>query len=249
MAKADLIAVFNERYQEIKAYISFLDNVEKSVQSGVPRLSGINEKITPDQQRILKSSLYLQLYNLVESTVSRCLEAVAQEIEKENRYPGELGEELRKEWVRSIARTHDDSLSSEKRLEAALIMCEKLLQKAPIVNFAIDRGGGGNWDDTSIKKICDRLGCTLNFSPNVEAAAKRHVRDKMGVMAFVKVLRNDLAHGSISFAECGDDVTVSELQAITTAVEGYLRETIESFINFINSDISKAGSQRKEEAV
>lgn len=246
MIKTDLITTFDERYQEIEIYLSFLYNVEGSVQNGLPRLSGFNELITPDQQKILKSSLYLQLYNLIESTVSRCIEAVTQEIEKGNRSPKELGKDLRKEWVRSIARTHQDNLGSDKCLEAAIQMCEQLLQESPIKDFTIESGGGGNWDDFSIEKMCERLGCSLTISPDVLTAAKRHRRNEMGALGIVKSLRNNLAHGSMSFAECGD-IAVSDLQEITIAIGNYLRETIHCFINFIESNMYKSDSQREEE--
>jgi hypothetical protein bthaB_32884 len=242
----DAIQFFDERYQEIESYLLFLQNVEKSVQDGSPQLSNVDAQITPEQHKILKASLYLQLYNLVESTVSRCLEMVVNEIYKAGRSPGDLSEHLRKEWVRFVARTHHDNLGPEKRFKAALEMCEQLLQESPITDFKIERGGGGNWDDSSIEEICERLGCSLTISPCVRTAVKRRRRNDMGALEIVKTLRNDLAHGSLSFAECGNDATVSELQDIARAVGEYLREAIECFINFIESNISKSKLQIKQ---
>lgn len=239
MSITEIFQFFDERYQEIESYLSFLQDIEKSVQGGSPKLSNVDTQITPDQQKILNASLYLQLYNLVESTVSKFLEMVVNEIKKAERAPGDLGEELRREWVRSIARTHHDNLGAEKRLEAALKMCEQLLQESPIADFTIERGGGGNWDDSSIEEMCKRLGCRLTISSDIRTAVKRHRRDDMGALGIVKTLRNDLAHGSLSFVECGNDVTVSELQDITTVVGKYLREAITCFISFIDSNISR----------
>ncbi|MCT1775493.1 MAE_28990/MAE_18760 family HEPN-like nuclease [Brachybacterium sp. p3-SID957] len=248
MATTELAPFFDERYAEIEAYLSFLQNVEDAAREGAPRLRGTDAPITTDQKKILNSSLYLQLYNLVEATVLRCLEAVVLAIEEAERRPSELSIGLRTEWVRSIARTHSD-LGPEKRLEAALDLCEQLLQQMPIRGFQIERGGGGNWDDSSIEKICERVGCGLVFSPSVAKAAKRHIRDDMGALKLVKNRRNGLAHGSLSFVDCSDGVTVSELQRVATAVGDYLKEAVACFVSFIEIEITKSEVQEEEEGV
>ena len=62
---AALQTAFDERVQEIEAYLDLLDIVERQVQSGPPRLVVGERRITVDQQRILYSGVYLQLYSLV----------------------------------------------------------------------------------------------------------------------------------------------------------------------------------------
>ncbi|MGE4338047.1 MAG: MAE_28990/MAE_18760 family HEPN-like nuclease, partial [Pigmentiphaga sp.] len=70
---SDLSERFEERLGEIRSYLDFLEGVEAVVRSGVPRLGGPEgPTITPNQQRILFSSIYLQLYNLVEATIIGC---------------------------------------------------------------------------------------------------------------------------------------------------------------------------------
>lgn len=248
MATIDLAPFFEERYAEIEAYLSFLQNVEDAAREGTPRLRGTEAPITTEQKKILNSSLYLQLYNLVEATVLRCLEAVVAAVEEAERRPSELSIGLRTEWVRSVARTHSD-LGPDKRLQAALDLCEQLLQQMPVKEFKIEPGGGGNWDDSSIEKICERVGCGLTLSPNVVQAAKRHIRDDMGALKLVKNRRNGLAHGSLSFVDCSDGVTVAELKGLTTAVGDYLREAVGCFVSFIQVEIAKSEEQTVVEGV
>ncbi|MEB3070166.1 MAE_28990/MAE_18760 family HEPN-like nuclease [[Mycobacterium] vasticus] len=238
MPSIDLAPFFEERYAEIDAYLSFLQNVEDAAREGAPRFRGTDASITPEQKKILNSSLYLQLYNLVEATVLRCLEAVVAAVEEAERRPSELSLELRTEWVRSIARTHSD-LGPDKRLRAALDMCEQLLQQMPVKDFKIEPGGGGNWDDSSIEKICERVGCGLKISPSVVQAAKRHIRDDMGALKLVKDRRNGLAHGSLSFVDCSDGVTVAELKGIASAIGDYLREAVTCFVSYVEGEIAK----------
>jgi hypothetical protein len=238
MATTELRAFFEERYAEIDAYLLFLQNVEDAAREGAPRFRGTDTTITPEQKKILNSSLYLQLYNLVEATVLRCLESVVAAVEEAERLPSELRLELRTEWVRSIARTHSD-LGPDKRLKAALDMCEQLLQQMPVKDFKIEPGGGGNWDDSSIEKICERVGCGLKIPPSVLRAAKRHIRDDMGALKLVKDRRNGLAHGSLSFVDCSDGVTVGELKGIASAIGDYLREAVTCFVSYVEDEIAK----------
>ena len=51
----------------------------------------------------------------------------------------------------------------------------------------------------------------------------------------VKSLRNDLAHGSLSFAECGAGTTVKELRDIANWTATYLREVVAHFVAYISS--------------
>lgn len=71
----DLNGAFEDRLQEIDAYLTLMDALERQIQVGPPRIGG--ELITAQQQKILYSSVYLQLYNLVEATATWCVEAVA----------------------------------------------------------------------------------------------------------------------------------------------------------------------------
>lgn len=113
-------------------------------------------------------------------------------------------------------------------------MCSHLIDQLPIGELKIDVGGGGNWDDEAIEKISTRVGCRLRISPEAKARVKRPERDDMGAMKLVKNRRNNLAHGSISFADCADGVTVEDLRRIAGAVASYLREAIDCFANYID---------------
>lgn len=108
MITSELLAFFEERLTEITDYAELLTDVEKAARSGPPKIVGASSVISTSQQRILYSSVYLQLYNLVEATVSRCVEAVAQAAADGAWRPDDLNQEMRREWVRSSARTHVD---------------------------------------------------------------------------------------------------------------------------------------------
>ena len=233
---SDLVIGFQERLDEVESYLAFLSTMEACARQGPPRLEGSEHPISAQQQRILYSSVFLQLYNLVEATMSRCIETVTTAARGNGQWsPGDLNQELRREWVRAIARTHESGLTPVHRLDHALAMCDHLVAALPIAEFDIDKGGGGNWDDSAIEAISQRLGFRLIVSQPVYSAVKRPFRNDLGPLELVKELRNELAHGSISFAQCAEDVTVARLIELKEKTMAYLREVVNCFSDHIQS--------------
>jgi hypothetical protein len=228
----DINQAFDERLQEIEAYIGLLEAMERQLQVGPPHIGG--SVITVQQQRIMYSAVYLQLYNLVEATATWCITAVAKAAASGEWKPSDLAVNLRREWVRRVARTHQ-SLNEGHRLVTTLEFCDMLLKSQTIAPWEVEVGGGGNWDDWELESITERLGCELEISPAVRTAAKRHVREDKGALALVKFLRNKLAHGEMSFDQCGDGVTVADLKDIKDRTANYLREVVASFNRFIDN--------------
>lgn len=230
---SDLSDRFEERFAEISAHLDLIDGIEKLVQSGIPRLGDDGPPVTAPQQRILNSSVYLQLYNLVEATVTNCLDAVSKAAMRRAEWaPGDLTDELRREWVRYMARTNLPS-GPEKRLEDAIGLCDYLVAALPVVEFDIEKGGGGNWDDAAIKRIAARIGFDLRVSRGVEREVKRKIRNDLGSLALIVDLRNALAHGRLSFVDCGQDDSAAELRKLASRVAAYLREVVAAFDLFI----------------
>ncbi|MDZ4797643.1 MAG: MAE_28990/MAE_18760 family HEPN-like nuclease [Bryobacteraceae bacterium] len=226
-----LTQTFEERLQEIDAYLELLEALEKQLQEGPPVIGGV--RITAQQQKLLYSSVFLQLYNLVEATVTWCVSAVCDAAcDKGQWAPADFSSKLRREWVRSTARTHVD-LNEENRLESAVELCEFLIQANPVVKFTVARRG--NWDELEIEAITQRLGFDLNISAGALKGIKRHIRDEKGALALIRDLRNRLGHGSLSFSECGEGYTVPDLRDLKERTAQYLREVVAAFRAYIDS--------------
>jgi hypothetical protein len=230
---AILTEAFEERLREIETYLDLLEALERQIRDGPPILGG--SPITSQQQKILYSSVYLQLYNLVEATVTWCVDAVSEAAAKDGQWqPADLSEEVRREWIRCTARTHLD-LTYAHRLDSAEAMCNALIHALPIAGLTIEKGRGGNWDDYEIETIASRLGFQLQITTAVSTGVKQRIRDDKGSLELVRDLRNRLAHGSLSFAECGDGVTVPDLRDLKDRTALYLREVVGSFAAYIKS--------------
>ena len=119
-----LSQTFEERLQEIETYLDLLEALERQVQTGPPLIGGAT--ITNQQQKILYSCVYLQLYNLVEATVTWCMTRSAPRLLITN--AGDRGSEnLRHEWIRSKARAYLSELPIQHRLQSAVDLCDHLI--------------------------------------------------------------------------------------------------------------------------
>lgn len=232
----DLRKDFLERSNEVDAYMRLVAAIEHAAQQGTPILrnrTGDVSAVDPLQQKILYGGVYLHLYNLVEATISRCILAVEEAASATRRWKADdLSTHLRAEWVRSVARTHED-LTTDNRLRVALDLCEHLVSMLPVA-VKIEKGGGGNWDDVAIFRFASRIGVPLQLNAHTENKVKRHIRDNKGPLALVKHLRNKLAHGEMSFSECGDGRSANELEELVNLTKTYLEEVISSFEGFIS---------------
>ena len=226
---------FEERLREIDAYLDLLDAIQVQIGKGHLRTTSNGVQVTVQQQRILHSSVYLQLYNLVEATITRCVDAVSEAAAQNERWrPHDLSDKLRKQWVRALIRA-DEGLNVQNQLAGALDLSDWLINERPVKRFTIRKGGGGNWDDTQIEKFTEKLGLVLEIPEGVKQEVRKRRRNDKGALGLIKALRNDLAHGKLSFEECGADDTVSDLRVLKDWTAAYLREVVIQFEAFIDT--------------
>ena len=227
-----LTEMFNDRVNEVETYLDLLEAIDKQIKDGRPQLG--DGWISAPQQHILYSAVYLQLYNLVEVTVTRCVLAVYDASSATERWtPADLSDRLLEEWVRLKADTRT-ALNKENRQERAVALVRHLIDDLP-VSWPDNVHHGGNWDEGQIERMSARLGCELQISAGTKRAVKQPVRDDFGQLALIRNRRNRLAHGDLSFAECGAEVTVEDLRRTKECTVLYLREVIDAFEDHIDS--------------
>ena len=237
----DLLTVYQERKNEIQKYLDFIAGIETILPDGSPMLTGINTtthgsvfRITPDIQKILYAGLYLQLYNIVESTVVKCVRYIESSIHQvEYSNWGKLSQNLQKEILRSLAKKIADS-SIDKRTDAMYFFVQSIFTAGKNIEDNLDLGGGGNWDDEKIFNFFKRLGINISLQPEIAKNVKIKRYDDMGSLQLVKSFRNKLAHGEISFIECGANLSFKELKELTESVFTYLEEIICQINRFID---------------
>jgi hypothetical protein len=228
---------FNDRVNEIEGYYTFLLFLDNGIATGVTTISmgGGNLPVSPLLKKTVFASIYLHLYNLVESTITLLLKAAERKIISEVSTHGinVLNNEIQAIWIRYVAGTHD-ILPPEKRLEKALDMCGYFLQQFPF-SLEIPKGGGGNWDNENIRTLALRLGLNLNIPRAINTSIKRPIKDGKGPIQVITLTRNKLAHGEISFSECGEDLTILEVRQLIDITVDYLRAVINCFGDYLDN--------------
>jgi len=227
-----LETAFAERLSEVEAYLSFLDELEAAAQDGAPKFGSSGNPLSPRQTQILKAGVFVQLYNLIEATVTRCLDALAFASCSGAWKAADLNPPFRREWIKVVVAANKE-LNADNRLKHAVVLADVFVRAEPLQEFKLEKGGGGNWNDANIENMLERLGLRLRLTPVVRAAAKRKFRDDLGALALVVKLRNDLAHGTISFAECGENETVAGLRELSSNTAMYLRTVVRAVERFI----------------
>lgn len=242
-----LISDFNDRKNEIICYIELLEQIETMLKTGHPLLSanehGVTYKISPSQQKILYSSLYLQLYNLVESTVTKCIASLEKNIQQIDSFSWcDLTDSIRRELLRSIAQQHE-SATVDTRTGAILNLLDHMFNANSKINISIHKKGGGNWDDKDIYALTKRIGLQLTLTDELTMKIKKNIyNDKRG-LELVKHLRNKLAHGELSFVECGERLSFEELKILSDTIFSYLEVLISHFELFIEDKLFMAQSE------
>lgn len=231
----DLVrSTFNDRINHIESYFELVKNIEIAVGAGGATfdVNGEPYGVKPEQQKIMYSGIYLHLYNLVESTITQLLEAV--ERHTSNGINGDaklLSEHMRKLYVKAVA--NPSEVSSTKRFENALELFDQVLSVKPFL-LKIPPGGGGNWDYQEINKISKSIGIKINLPRTVKNIIEKPIRNEKGPLRLIKEIRNDLAHGSLSFVECGDNHVSGDFEYLISIVKKYLLSVIDSYDQFIS---------------
>lgn len=173
--------------------------------------------------KIAKASSFLLLYNYIEGCVLQAFMGIYDEIKSSGIPYSELREEFQRIWVahRTKPLLTDPQASHNSYNEIATAIIDSIIKNQCI---DLDRKAlpiSGNLNEKKIKSVCESHGIKL---PSKVAS----VEDGMEI---VMSMRNDLAHGSISFGECGRGYLVSDLNRIRASALTY----IDLFLSGINS--------------
>lgn len=205
---------YTDRKHEIDIYfefIDFLDNFEKNdIQEPISNDIIYNKDI----EKIIRANSLLMLYNLVESTLVTGIEEVYGALREKNITYNQVRKEIKDIWFNYRftnaydKKAHFDTYKKTAEKIITSIMCNEPLE--------LDRkatGITGNLDADSIRDVCKKHGIQFKSLEECHGGLK---------LTQVKEQRNQLAHGMLSFVECGRDFTVKDLHEIKSEVENFL---------------------------
>lgn len=216
--------VFKDRREDIEEYFDFLTKMERSINEGA-------KHITASQYHVLLASGYVMVYNMVEATVIKAIEEIEREIASHSDCPFHLAAKLKDEWLTIFFSI--DAPTIGERLGKARKVYELLREQQPLA-VSIYKKSNMNWDDERIGKLAKKFGLDMqSIPPKVVADAKKIIKDNKGSLKHVLALRNKLAHGEISFNDCGKETNLEDIKTLYCVIVMYLEGVLEMFETFL----------------
>lgn len=219
---------FNDRVDELNLYYVLLSNIiTREAQLIFPNEGDVRENLNVKISSILKSSATLQLYNLIESTVSNCLMEIHDSFTAETLQYSGLSDEIQKLWI-NFHYDYFKGTSNEKDILHNLkVLIDTWVTNTMPVSLTYreftkyNQGGNfsGNLDSKEIRKISEKYG--IDFD------------NKCKEIGSVKLRRNKLAHGEISFEEQGRQDSIEYMIILKDQTVQYLTQFIEAVDDYI----------------
>lgn len=206
---------FQDRVAEIEAYFALIRRLDVGEVLLTKRDRAEAAYAASEQNdlvRTLKASAFLLLYNLMESTVVNAIEAIFDEFSTKNVSYDSCCQQVRRVVLGNL-RQHSPAEILPNLSSFATDVVTKTFRKKKIVS--------GNVDARRIKDMADEYGFA-------------HPAADGRPLLSVKSNRNDLAHGSKSFAEVGRDHTVAELIDMKDKVVAYLSAMMNNVAAYIS---------------
>lgn len=225
---------FDKRVLEIETYFGLVSLLDKDNPVLHYQDNGVDKEhhTSPDLIRILKANGFLLLYNLVESCTKNCIRQIFNAIKNDGLSYTDLAEKLREIWADQRMRQHqgakDNNLRKHIREVAEAVTNQELVELDE-KNIRIS----GNIDAREIRGFAKAYG----FESGVVDPARGNC------LATIKNQRNTLAHGDLTFVECGRDFTVEDMVQFKENVKGYLQDVITNVDTFVtNRKYAKAAA-------
>lgn len=212
---------FEARTAEVEKYFKFIQQiVDNKAELIFPEKKRKNRiSIDSELVKILKANGFLILYNLIESSIKKSLETVCEALSNEGVSYKDVREEIKVIWIETNYKNFKNKNSKD-----IFNTIDRIASDLITMQFDSIKKISGNIDARKIKQFASLYG----FSSKV------HINSKDGnKLLTVKSQRNDLAHGVISFSECGKDYSLEEVVQIKKEVILYLKCILRNVDSYI----------------
>lgn len=224
-ARSQTRQLSSKRKQELEKFFGGLNALEDFTSGKITHLPA--KAVSDDFMKILKASSFLLLYNYIEGCVLHSFSSIYDEIKSSNISYAQLRVEFRKIWIdyQTKSLLVDPASSHNSYNEAASRMVNEILEKTSISLSRKALPFSGNLNDEKIKEVCQKHGIKLSSKLIAVEETLETVMSK----------RNALAHGNISFGECGREYVVSDLERMKKSALEYMELVISGIESFAAS--------------
>lgn len=194
------LGIFEDRKEEINFYYSIMIEIESA--------DGHIETIDNNRLvKIMKSNLLLMLYNLVEACVVSGMMEIYEDLKNDGCSYNSVISEIQNIWAKNeineIYGPTTERIAYENRVQRII---QNITSESPIILSRDALGVSGNLNAKKIKEICDRHRIRYRLETRGELLER------------VKLERNNLAHGDVSFSDCARNLSLSDLETINNEV-------------------------------
>lgn len=211
--------IFKERKEEVKEFLDFLDLLINKK----PNFQINNEKIEIDLSltHILKAQGYLILYNLVESTIANAVSSVHHHLWLNDITFEKLPNSLQKKLLKQFSK---EGASSIVPIDSMSTLSKEIIKKSYNKKTLFS----GNIDRQFVTNLSRDYGFEVTNTDYEETGHGEFITQ-------VKKQRNDLAHGNISFTECGRNTSTDELLKAFNQIPNFLENFIKNIEDMLLS--------------
>lgn len=226
------IDIFNERVEEIELYYAAITElyVVKAAENSEKKF------LDDDFLKILKSNALLMVYNLVESTIMGGILEIYDSLKQHGITYKMVRREMQDIWFAfKFNQVYDKNAHYHSYRDKAAEIINSILSEDVL---ELDRKAtdiSGNLDAMKIRQICNSHGIIYNLVPQCRGGS---------VLEDVKNKRNYLAHGTMSFVECGRDYSVEDLSKIKTETVFFLSNILDGMKDYYDNQLYLAVSNQ-----
>ncbi|MBI1766075.1 MAG: hypothetical protein HYR56_32120 [Acidobacteria bacterium] len=211
-------ADFDARAKEVDEYFDFV----KAILSADSELAYTDNfgvvcayKVSSDLQKTLKATGFLLVYNLVESTMKNALEAIILHLLAHRVGFDDLSSKVKVVVLKNAKACSPEKLEPHLS-QIGLDIIEHTFRKEELFS--------GNLDAREIRETMQTYGIIRKHGVNGDC------------LLTIKAQRNALAHGTVSFTECGRDYDIVELTKYKDDAKAYLQATLNDIEHFLAND-------------
>lgn len=230
----NVFKTFEERTEEIDICLKAIQELEERASNCSEDMSFYGATFS----KILKANVLLMIYNLVESTVMGGILQIYDKLQREGLTYKKARKEIREIWFSCRfmqaydPKAHYNSYKKKAHEIIDSILVDEVLK--------LDRKAtsiSGNLDADKIRKLLHIHGIEYAIDAKI---------DRNNYLSMIKERRNSLAHGTVSFAECGRNYSINDLRDMKKDTVLFLSEVLKGMNKYYTERLyaEKAGADK-----
>lgn len=199
---------FLDKCEEIEKFISFIDTLDGGRNNTIHSINTETNKqethiIDTDINKTLRASVYLLIYNMLESTMCNAIDSIHETLHHENIDLNDLSDKFKKIVFHNL-RNDLNETNINKIIQEQIDIREKILKHGYNKKNLLS----GNLTVDIVLELARK------YDFLVRPVVEREGVYRPDIIKKIKLKRNALAHGSQSFFECGRDTVIFSLKGI-----------------------------------